>query len=112
VSGWTRAFTIVGLAAVSSLPSFVIVVTLGSLAIGFVVGGGMVTLLGVGSLVLPGTFVESTLNVPQPINELLAVVVGLFLMLAGTVAAVLLYHFVRTLARAGRRVLADLKATS
>ena len=105
-----RVFGILGAIAVSSLGSFIVIVVLGAFALAFTVGGVAALVGGLLSLVLPGDLITSALSIPQTISELLAMGLGVVLTIAGFVSAVLLFFYVRMVARGFRRMTARLRS--
>jgi len=105
-----RVFAVLGATAVSSLASFVVIVVLGALTLAFTGGGVASIVVSVLSLLLPGELVTSTLPIPQTISELLGIGVGAALTLAGLLAGILLFFYVRMVVRAFRRMRGRLHA--
>ncbi len=103
-------FALMGATAVSSLASFVVIVVLGALTLAFTAGGVAAIVGGVLSLLLPGDIITSSLSMPQTISELLAIGVGVVLTVAGFIAGVMLFFYVRMVARAFRRLKGRLRA--
>jgi len=106
-----RVFALLGVIAVSSLASFVVIVVLGSLTLAFIGGGAAAIIGGILSLLLPGEYIVTTLPVPQTISELLSIGSGVVLMSAGFLSGVLLFFYVRTVVRAFRRMRGRLRAS-
>ena len=106
-----RVFAVLGVTAVSSLASFVVIVVLGSLTLAFIGGGAAAIIGGILSLLLPGEYIVTTLPVPQTISELLSIGSGVVLMSAGFLSGVLLFFYVRTVVRAFRRMRVRLRAS-
>jgi uncharacterized membrane protein len=104
-----RVFAILGVTAISSLASFLVVVVLGALTLGLIGGGVAAIVGGAASLLLPGDLIASTLPVPQTINELLAIGFGVILTLAGFLAGVMMFLYVRTVVRGFRRITGRLR---
>lgn len=105
-------FALLGVTAVSSLGSFIVIVVLGALTLAFTAGGVAAIVGGLLSLVLPGELVTSTLPIPQTISELLAIGVGVVLSVGGFLFAILLFFYVRMVVRAFRRMVGRLRARS
>jgi uncharacterized membrane protein len=104
-----RFFATLGVLAVAGFPAFIVIVVLGSITLAFIVGGSAAFVGGVGSIVLPGSLVESTLPIPHVFSELLTVVAGIALTLLGFVVGVLLFLYVRWMRRTIRRMLDRLR---
>ena len=105
-----RVFALVGVTAVSSIASFIVIVVLGSLTLALIGGGGAAIVGGVLSLLLPGELITTVLPVPQTISELLAIGIGFIMMLVGLVVGVMLFFYVRMVVRGFRRVTGRLRA--
>ncbi len=98
-----RFFAVLGVTAVTSLMSFIVIVVLGAFTLAFT-GGGIAAIIGGAlSLLLPGTFVDSALPFPQTISELLAMGAGAALTVLGFVSAIALFFYVRMVVRSFRR---------
>ena len=97
-----RFFAMLGLIAITSLMSFVtLAVTLAGVAGIF---GGIL------SLVLPGDIIMVVLPIPQTISELLAIGFGILKVIGGLVSGVLLFFYVRMVARAFRHMVGNLRS--
>lgn len=105
-----RVFALIGVTAVSSLASFVVIVVLGALTLALIGGGAAAIFGGIASLLLPGDFVTMTLPIPQTISELLAMGLGVVMTLAGLLSGVLLFFYVRMVVRGFRRITGRLRA--
>ncbi len=105
-----RVFALIGVTAVSSLASFVVIVVLGALTLSLIGGGAAAIVVGILSLLLPGDYVATVLPIPQTISELLAMGGGVALTLAGLFSGVLLFFYVRMVVRGFRRVTGRLRA--
>ena len=103
-----RVFAILGLLAVTSVPAFVVIVVLGALTLALTAGGVAAGVAGLLSLVMPGTLITSTLEIPHTISELLAIVVGVTMTFGSVFSGVVLFLYVRMVARAFRRKIGDL----
>ncbi len=105
-----RFFALMGLTAITSLMSFIVIVVLGAFTLAFTVGGVAGIVVGIVSLILPVELVQSTLPIPQALSELLAIGVGVLLTIAGFLSGVLLFFYVRMVMRSFRRVTERLRA--
>jgi uncharacterized membrane protein len=103
-------FALLAMTAATSLGSFIVIVVLGALTLGFIGGGVAAIVAGVLSLFLPGDLVTSALAIPQTISELLAIGGGVVLTIAGLLAGVMLFFYVRMVVRAFRRMKWRLRA--
>jgi len=102
-------FAVLGVTAVTSLMSFIVIVVLGAFTLAFTGGGVAAIVGGALSLLLPGTFIESTLAIPQTISELLAIGAGVALSFLGFLSAIALFFYVRIVVRAFRRTVRNLR---
>ena len=93
LSRMDRALTIVGLVAVASLPSLIIVSVLAALGVALVASGVAVFAAGIASLVDPALVPD--LTVPPA----LCLVIGPALVVPGVAAFVGLYYYIRLLVR-------------
>jgi len=107
--GVGRFFAVLGVTAVTSLMSFIVIVVLGALTLAFTGGGVAAIVAGALSLLLPGTFIESTLAIPQTISELLAIGAGVALSFLGFISAIALFFYVRIVVRSFRRTVRNLR---
>ncbi len=103
-----RFFAMLGLTAITSLMSFVVIVVLGAFTLAFTLGGVAGIVGGIASLVLPGDLIMSALPIPQTISELLAIGFGVLMVIGGLLSGVLLFFYVRMVARAFRHTVGNL----
>lgn len=106
----TRTFKVAGLLAASSFATFIVVILLGSFALVGLIGGPVTAAAGILSVLLPGSYIESSLPIPHSVAEMLAVLFGGALLLLGALAAGLLYLYCRTMIPTVRRGVARLRA--
>ena len=110
LTGATRIFAILGILATTSLPTFIIVVVLGSSGLSFTLGGLAAMIAGPLSLIVPDSVIHFDAGpIPTPFAELSAVLVGAVLLFLGIGALALLYLFVRFLIRTVSSVVGDLR---
>ena len=103
-------FAMLGLTAITSLMSFIVIVVLGAFTLAFTLGGVGAIVGGVLSLVLPGDIIMANLPISQTIIELLAIGIGVPMVIGGFLSGVLLFFYVRMVTRALRHTVGNLRS--